>query len=85
MLKKMFLATAVTGLVVGIALPVQAATTVHPGMTTVPPGTTCKDAAKMQYPGDRSARRAYKKACKEAWKGSKTAAVKSEPTYAGDI
>ena len=78
MLKKMFLATAVTGLVVGIALPVQAA-------TTVPPGTTCKDAAKMQYPGDRSARRAYKKACKEAWKGSKTAAVKSEPTYAGDI
>jgi hypothetical protein len=81
MVKKLFLATAVTGLLVGTALPVQAAT------TTVQPGMSCKEAAKLQHPGDRSAQRAYKQACKEAFKGSQTtAAAKSEePTYAGDM
>jgi hypothetical protein len=79
MLKKLFLATAVTGLVVGIAIPVQA------GMTEGQ--MTCKEAAQMKHPGDRSAQRAYKKACKQAFKGgSQTAAAKSEePTYAGDM
>jgi hypothetical protein len=33
-------------------------------------GMTCKDAAKMRYPNDRKTRRAFKKACKEAWKAS---------------
>jgi hypothetical protein len=79
MLKKTLLAAAVTGLVAVVAAPVQAATVVEGQMT-------CKEAAKMQYPADRSERRAFKKACKEAWKASQTAmAPAEEPTYAGDL
>jgi hypothetical protein len=78
MLKKVLLATAITGLVAAISVPVEAGMT-HAGMS-------CKEAAKLQHPGDRSAQRTYRKACKEAWKGSQTtAAAKSEPTYAGDL
>jgi hypothetical protein len=35
-------------------------------------GMTCKDAATMRYPDDRKTRRAWKKACKEAWKASQS-------------
>jgi hypothetical protein len=73
MLKKVLLATAVTGLIAGIAIPVQTS----PAEAQM----TCKEAAKMKYPGDRQARRAYKKACKEA----SEAAAPAEPTYAGDL
>jgi hypothetical protein len=66
MLKKVLLATAVTGLIAGIAVPVQTS----PAQAQM----TCKDAAKLKYPGDRSARRAYRKACKEAWKATQTKA-----------
>jgi hypothetical protein len=75
MLKKVLLATAVTGLIAGIAVPVTS-----PAQAQM----TCKEAAKLKYPDDRKARNAYRNACKDAWKGSQTAA-KSEPTYAGDM
>jgi hypothetical protein len=78
MLKKALLAAAATGLVAGISLPVQAATTAEQGMTTVQPGMSCKEAAKLQYPSDRSARRAFKKSCKEAWKAQGTAATATQ-------
>lgn len=78
MLRKALLAAAITGFVAVVAAPVQAATIVEGQMT-------CKEAAKMQYPADRSARRAFKKACKEAWKGQTAAVVAPEPTYAGDM
>ena len=32
--------------------------------------TTCKDAAKMDFPNDRKSRKAFKKECKAAWKAS---------------
>jgi hypothetical protein len=78
MLKKTLLAAAVTGLVAVVAAPVQAATIVEGQMT-------CKEAAQIKYPGDRSERRAFKKACKEAWKNQTAAVVAPEPTYAGDM
>jgi hypothetical protein len=33
--------------------------------------TTCKEAAKLQFPADRKARRAYRHECKQAWKAQK--------------
>jgi hypothetical protein len=77
MLKKVLLATAVTGLIAGIAVPIQTS----PAQAQM----TCKEAAKLKYPDDRKTRNAYRKACKEAWKGSQTAAAQGEPTYAGDL
>jgi hypothetical protein len=32
---------------------------------------TCKEAAKLQFPTDRKARRAYRHECKQAWKAQK--------------
>jgi hypothetical protein len=40
----------------------------------VPAGTSCKKAAKLEFPTDRKARRAYKKECKQASKAQKKAA-----------
>jgi hypothetical protein len=58
MLKKMCLAAAASLILAGAALtaPVPAS------------ATSCKEAAKMQYPDDRKTRRAYHKECKQAWK-----------------
>ena len=39
-----------------------------------PPGTPCKEAAKLEFPTDRKARRAYRHECKQAWKAQKKAA-----------
>jgi hypothetical protein len=61
MLKRTLLAAAVIGLL-GLAMPVHAA--------TVTTGTSCRDAAKAQFPDDRSARVAFRKQCKAAWKAS---------------
>ena len=33
-----------------------------------PPGTPCREAAKLEFPTDRKARRAYRHECKQAWK-----------------
>lgn len=62
MLKKVLFAVVATGFVAALALPVQ--------ITPAEAAMTCKEAAKVKFPGDRKARHAYKKACKAAWKGS---------------
>jgi hypothetical protein len=77
MLKKVLLATAMTGLVAGIAVLVQTS----PAEAQM----TCRQAAKMQHPSDRKARRAYRKACRDAAKAQAAAAKPAGPTYAGDM
>jgi Na+-translocating ferredoxin:NAD+ oxidoreductase RnfG subunit len=62
MLKKVLFAVVATGFVAALALPVQS--------KAAEAATTCKDAAKMEFPNDRKARRAFKKDCKAAWKAS---------------
>lgn len=61
MLKKVLFAAVATALVGALALPVQF-TPAEAAMMS------CKDAAKAKFAGDRKARHAYKKACKEAHK-----------------
>lgn len=63
MLKKMLLAFVATALVGAFALPIQS-------VPATAQAVTCKDAAKAKFPGDRKARRAYRKACKQAWKAA---------------
>jgi hypothetical protein len=78
MLKKVILATAATGLIALIVVPVQTS----PAEARM----TCRDAAKMKHPDDLLARFAYRRACREAWKNSQAAKQKpAEPTYAGDL
>jgi len=60
MFKKVLFAAVATGLVAAVALPVQ--------VTPAEAGMSCKQAAKVKFAGDRKARHAYKKACKEAHK-----------------
>ena len=61
MLKRLFLAAAVTGLVAGASIPVMA------GPALADKGG-CRQAAKAKFPGDLKSRHAYKKECKAAWK-----------------
>jgi hypothetical protein len=61
MLKVLFTVVA-TGFVSALALPVQ--------FTAAEAAMSCKDAAKMDFPDNRKARRAFKKECKAAWKAS---------------
>ena len=61
MLKRLFLAAAVTGLVAGASIPV----TIDSAMAGK---SGCREAAKAKFPGDWKARHAYKKECKAAWK-----------------
>ena len=61
MWKKVFLALAVAGLLAGAAVPIQ----------TTPADAArsgCHKAAKARYPGDHTARRAFKRWCKSQWK-----------------
>ena len=44
------------------------------GQAAVPPGTTCRAAARLEFPTDRKARHAFKHECKQAWKAQKKAA-----------
>ena len=44
------------------------------GQAAVPPGTPCREAAKLQFPTDRKARHAFRHECKQAWKAQKKAA-----------
>ena len=39
-----------------------------PSQAAAPPGTPCREAAKLEFPTDRKARRAYRHECKQAWK-----------------
>ena len=45
-----------------------------PSQAAAPPGTPCREAAKLEFPTDRKARRAYRHECKQAWKAQKKAA-----------
>jgi hypothetical protein len=62
MLKKVLFAVVATGFVSALALPVQ--------FTAAEAATTCKDAAKMQFPNDRKMQKAFKKGCKAEFKSS---------------
>ena len=44
------------------------------GQAAVPPGTSCRAAAKLEFPMDRKARHAYRHECRLAWKAQKKAA-----------
>ena len=61
MFKKVLFAAVATGLVAAIAVPMQF-TSAQAGMMS------CKEMAKVKFPGDKKARHAYKKGCKEAHK-----------------
>jgi hypothetical protein len=45
-----------------------------PSQGAAPPGTSCRVAAKLEFPTDRKARRAYRHECKLAWKAQKKGA-----------
>jgi hypothetical protein len=66
MLKRLFLAAALTGLVAGVSIPLQTDTA-----EARPSG--CREAAKAKFPDDLKSRVAYKKECKAHWKAYKTA------------
>jgi hypothetical protein len=61
MWKKVLLASAVTGLLAGVAIPMQttSADAARSG---------CRQAAKAKYPGDHKARKAFRHWCKREWK-----------------
>ena len=61
MLKVLFVVVA-TSFVAALALPVQ--------FSAAEAAMTCKEAAKMDFPDNRKARKAFKKECKAAWKAS---------------
>jgi hypothetical protein len=66
MLKRMLVVAALTGLIAGVALPVQ--------ITPAFAGKSgCHEAAKAKFSGDVKARHAFKKECKTHWKSYKTA------------
>lgn len=66
MLKRFFLAAAVTGLVAGASISVQ----IDPADARP---SNCREAAKAKFPGDLKSRVAYKRECKAQWKAYKTA------------
>ena len=43
------------------------------GQAAVPPGTPCREAARLQFPTDRKARHAFRHECKQARKAQKKA------------
>ena len=46
----------------------------HVSSQAAAPGTSCKEAAKLEFPTDRKARKASRHECKVAWKAQKKAA-----------
>jgi len=66
MIKKLFFAAAITGLVAGATLPLHATSA-----DAAPSG--CRKAAKAKFPGDHMSRVAYRKECRAHWKAFKTA------------
>ena len=63
MVKTMVLAASVAGLVV-VGLPL------HLSLAQTEP-MTCRKAAKLEFPGDRHGRAAYRKECKAAWRANR--------------
>ena len=45
-----------------------------PSQAAAPPGTPCREAAKLQFPTDGKTRRAYRRECRQAWKAQKASA-----------
>jgi hypothetical protein len=45
-----------------------------PSQAAAPPGTPCREAAKLEFPTDRKARHSYRHECKQAWKAQKASA-----------
>ena len=43
------------------------------GQAAVPPGTSCRAAANLEFPTERKSRHAYRRECKLAWKAQKKA------------
>jgi hypothetical protein len=68
MFKHVLIAVAVTGLI-AVALPVEASA----AKVGAAGQTTCKDAAKQEFPNDRKMRKAFKLECKSAYKGTASA------------
>jgi hypothetical protein len=65
MLKRIVVAAALTGLVAGVALPVQIA----PAFAGK---SGCREMAKSKFAGDKKMRRAFEKDCKTHWKAHKS-------------
>jgi len=65
MLKRVILAAVATAFVAATAMPV--------ALTPANAATSCKQAAKAKFAGDRKARHAYKKQCKAAFKAQQKA------------
>jgi hypothetical protein len=57
-MRKVLLVSVLAGFTVGFALPLQYESAYAHG------GSGCRKAAKAQFPGDRHARKAFKKQCK---------------------
>ena len=52
----------------------------HPyaaAQAAAPGQLTCKEAAKLQFPNERHMRKAFKKECKQAYKGSRATAART--------
>jgi hypothetical protein len=67
MLKRLFLAAALTSLVAG------ASTAVNVDPAEARPGSGCREAAKAKFSGELKSRVAYKRECKAHWKAHKAA------------
>jgi hypothetical protein len=74
MLKKVLFAAAICGLTAGVALPVQPVQAAKAAKMAAGAPLTCKEAAKLKFPGDLKARHAYKHQCKVAFKAQRKAA-----------
>jgi len=74
MLKKVLFAVAICGLAAGVALPVQPAQAAKAAKAAAAAPLTCKEAAKLKFPGDLKARHAYKHECKVAFRAQHKAA-----------
>jgi hypothetical protein len=66
MLKRIFFAAAVTGLVAGASILVHT----DPALAGK---SGCREAAKAKFPGEFKSRMAYKKECKSHWKAMQSA------------
>ena len=74
MLKRIFLAAAVTGLIAGASIPVQID-------SAIAASSGCREAAKAKFHGELKARVAFKRECKAHWKAYRTAHGKKDGLF----
>ena len=67
MFKHVLITAALIGLI-AVALPVEASAA---RVATAPGQVTCKKAAKLQFPGEKKMRHAFKKECKQQYKATR--------------